>query len=100
MLFPVEGVATSNSTRRSSAGRLVASRAESLVASEPRPGTDSVDVAQTAALIATIEEAAGSVPTVDPGRVADMRQIIASGAINADPQRIALSIVQFEALLS
>jgi hypothetical protein len=92
-------VATSNSARRASAGRLVASRAERLVASEPRPGTDSVD-AQTAALIATIEEAAGSVATVDPRQVADMRQIIASGAINADPQRIALSIIQFEALLS
>jgi anti-sigma28 factor (negative regulator of flagellin synthesis) len=51
-------------------------------------------------LIATIEEAAGSVATVDPRQVADMRQIIASGAINADPQRIALSIIQFEALLS
>jgi hypothetical protein len=100
MLFPVEGVATTNPVRRSSTGRLIASRIESPTESEPRHDADLVDVARTAALIAAIVHVAGSVPTVDPERVSDTRQAIASGTINADPQRIALSIIQLEALLS
>jgi flagellar biosynthesis anti-sigma factor FlgM len=68
--------------------------------SPPGPGPDSVDVSKTAALLISIAEAASNTPAIDQARVADLLQAISSGTVGANPQQIAKSIAELEALLA
>jgi negative regulator of flagellin synthesis FlgM len=63
------------------------------------PGADLVDVAQTEALLQSIVQAAGKVPGVDQSKVDELKQAIASGTYQANPQAVAQKIVELEALL-
>jgi negative regulator of flagellin synthesis FlgM len=63
------------------------------------PGADLVDVAQTEALLQSIVQAAGTVPGVDQAKVDELKQAIASGTYQANPQALAQKIVELEALL-
>jgi len=63
------------------------------------PGADLVDVAQTEALLQSIVQAAGKVPGIDQSKVAELKQAIASGSYQANPQAMAQKIVELEALL-
>ena len=68
--------------------------------SPPSPGLDSVDVSKTAALLTSIAEAASHTLAIDQARVADLLQAISSGTVGANPQQIAKSIAELEALLA
>ncbi|HUI35542.1 MAG TPA: flagellar biosynthesis anti-sigma factor FlgM [Stellaceae bacterium] len=63
------------------------------------PGADLVDVAQTEALLQSIIQAANAVPGIDPSKVAELKQAVASGTYQANPQALAQKIVELEALL-
>ncbi len=63
------------------------------------PSADVVDVAQTEALLQSITQAANSVPGIDQAKVAELKQAIASGTYQANPQALAQKIVELEALL-
>jgi negative regulator of flagellin synthesis FlgM len=61
---------------------------------------DSVDIARAQALLAAIAAAAGSVPSVDQARVAELRQALQSGTYQVQPARVAEKLVEIEALLA
>jgi len=61
---------------------------------------DSADVARVEALLATITQAANTVPPVDPTRVAELQHAVNSGTYQANPQQIARMIMEIEDLLA
>jgi negative regulator of flagellin synthesis FlgM len=63
------------------------------------PSADLVDVAQTEALLQSIVQAANAVPGVDQAKVNELKQAIASGSYQANPQALAQKLVELEALL-
>jgi negative regulator of flagellin synthesis FlgM len=63
------------------------------------PGADLVDVAQTEALLQSITQAASAVPGIDQAKVNELKQAIATGTYQANPQALAQKIVELEALL-
>jgi negative regulator of flagellin synthesis FlgM len=63
------------------------------------PGVDLVDVAQTEALLQSITQAASAVPGIDQTKVAELKQAIASGTYQANPQALAQKLVELESLL-
>lgn len=68
--------------------------------SPPSPGGDSADVAVTVALLKSIAETASNIPAIDKARVADLKQAISSSTLEANPQQIAKSLAELEALLT
>lgn len=78
-----------------SAGATTAAAAASPGAS----GADLTDVAQTEALLQSIIEAANNAPGIDQAKVAELRQAIASGNYQANPQSVAQKIAELEGLL-
>ncbi len=70
----------------------------------PAPGgsnsaTDSVQITDTASHLVTAEQALGDVPVINPGRVAQARESLASGTYRVSPERISNQLLQFERLL-
>ena len=63
------------------------------------PTADLVDVAQTEARLQSIVQAANAVPGVDQAKVDELKQAIASGSYQANPQALAQKLVELEALL-
>jgi negative regulator of flagellin synthesis FlgM len=61
---------------------------------------DSADVARAQVLLATISEAANTVPAVNLTRVAELRQAIESGTYRVNPQQIAKMMMEIEDLLA
>jgi negative regulator of flagellin synthesis FlgM len=61
--------------------------------------TDQANVGQTEALLQTIIEAANDTPGIDQAKVAELRQAIASGAYQADPQSMAQKLAELETML-
>jgi flagellar biosynthesis anti-sigma factor FlgM len=88
-------VATTSTTQTGSANTTNSASAAASVA----PGADLADVGQTEALLQSIVQAASNVPGIDPAKVADLQQAIASGAYQANPQSITQKLVELEALL-
>jgi negative regulator of flagellin synthesis FlgM len=68
-------------------------------AAGPAAGSDLADVAQTAALLQSIIQAANNAPGIDQAKIAELQQAIASGSYQANPQSIAQKIAELEALL-
>jgi negative regulator of flagellin synthesis FlgM len=63
------------------------------------PSADLVDVAQTEALLNSIVQAATAVSGIDQSKVDELKQAIASGTYQTNPQAVAQKIVELEALL-
>ncbi|HXO00468.1 MAG TPA: flagellar biosynthesis anti-sigma factor FlgM [Stellaceae bacterium] len=101
MAYPIPGMDTPGSSNTMSWGRYVAPRSATPTPLTPQgPGVDSADVAKTAALLKSIVETADSVPAIDQARVAWLQQAVVSGTVQANPQQIARSIAELEALLA
>jgi len=66
----------------------------------PAPAVDSANVTQVEALLQTIGTLASNVPSVDQARIAEIRQAIASGTYQVNPQAIAEKMLEIERLLS
>lgn len=64
------------------------------------PEVDLVDVAQTEALLQSITQAASAVPGIDQSKVAELKQALASGTYQANPQALAQKMVELETLLA
>jgi flagellar biosynthesis anti-sigma factor FlgM len=61
--------------------------------------TESVQITDTASHLVTAEQALNDVPVINPGRVAQARESLASGTYRISPQRISNQLLQFERLL-
>lgn len=98
---PINGVSTANpiTPAAGEAGAANATGAAAPQTSVSGSGADLVDVAQTEALLQSIVQAAGNVPGIDQSKVAELKQAIASGSYQSNPQAIAQKIVELEALL-
>lgn len=99
MPYPVQNL---NSTGAVSATSTAAApqTGSSAIPTLPSPVVDSAEVAKTAALLTSITEMASNIPAIDQALVADLQQAISSGAVEANPQQIAKSIVELGALLA
>jgi negative regulator of flagellin synthesis FlgM len=64
------------------------------------PQLDQADVRNTEALLELIGQAAGNVAVVDQAKVAGLRQALAAGSFQANPERIAQKIIDLEAALT
>jgi len=86
--------ATGNATANTSAtGNAAAS------ANAPAGATESVQITDTASHLVTAEQALNDVPVINPGRVAQARESLASGTYRISPERISNQLLQFERLL-
>jgi flagellar biosynthesis anti-sigma factor FlgM len=98
---PIQGVNTAVPFNMTSGGRYTAPQ----TAASPTPQSstdfsiDSADVSDLVALLRSIAETSDSIPGVDLVRVATLQQAVQSGTVPADPQQIAQSIMELEALL-
>ena len=61
--------------------------------------SESVEITDTASHLVTAEQALNDVPVINPGRVAQARESLASGTYRISPQRISNQLLQFERLL-
>jgi len=98
---PIQGVNATDALGVTSTGQTGSTQAA--VPTTPSPADtaiDSADVSRVEALLATITQAAHTVPPVDPTRVAELQQAINSGTFQANPQQIAKMIMQIEQLLA
>jgi flagellar biosynthesis anti-sigma factor FlgM len=68
-------------------------------ASAAASATESVQITDTASHLVTAEQALNDVPVINPGRVAQARESLASGTYRISPQRISNQLLQFERLL-
>ncbi|MCV6605881.1 MAG: flagellar biosynthesis anti-sigma factor FlgM [Porticoccaceae bacterium] len=60
------------------------------------PSSDTVTVTNQAARLQELEQSLANTPVVDSARVAELREAIASGSYQPDPQRIADKLSQLE----
>jgi flagellar biosynthesis anti-sigma factor FlgM len=99
---PIQGVNIAAPFNMMSGGRHTAPQIAAFATpqSSADSGIDWADVGQTAALLKSIAETASSVPDVDLALVASLQQAVQSGTIPADPQQIAESFMELEALLA
>jgi negative regulator of flagellin synthesis FlgM len=61
--------------------------------------TENVQITDTASHLVTAEQALNDVPVINPGRVAQARESLASGSYRISPERISNQLLQFERLL-
>jgi flagellar biosynthesis anti-sigma factor FlgM len=61
--------------------------------------TESVQITDTASHLVTAEQALNDVPVINPGRVAQARESLASGTYRISSERISNQLLQFERLL-
>ncbi|HEY6456218.1 MAG TPA: flagellar biosynthesis anti-sigma factor FlgM [Steroidobacteraceae bacterium] len=61
--------------------------------------TESVQITDTASHLVTAEQALNDVPVINPARVAQARESLASGTYRISPERISNQLLQFERLL-
>jgi flagellar biosynthesis anti-sigma factor FlgM len=58
-----------------------------------------VQITDTASHLVTAEQALNDVPVINPGRVAQARESLASGTYRISSERISNQLLQFERLL-
>ncbi len=61
--------------------------------------SESVEITDTASHLVTAEQALNDVPVINPGRVSQARESLASGTYRISPERISNQLLQFERLL-
>ena len=61
--------------------------------------SESVEITDTASHLVTAEQALNDVPVINPGRVSQARESLASGTYRISPERISSQLLQFERLL-
>jgi negative regulator of flagellin synthesis FlgM len=97
---PIQGVNPAGPLEIAQTGQAGTSSGTTPANRPPVSGSlDSADVARAEALLATIAQAAATVPAIDEAQVASLRAAIQSGTYQADPQQIAEKIMELEALL-
>jgi flagellar biosynthesis anti-sigma factor FlgM len=97
MPYPIKNAIPTGAVRATS----TAANPQTVAPATPSPpGVDSADVAVTVALLKSIAEMASNIPALDKARVADLQQAISSGTLEANPQQIAKSLAELEALLA
>jgi negative regulator of flagellin synthesis FlgM len=78
-------------------------RPDARVQSGPAPrrpdGADTVDLTDTARMLQRLETLLASTPVTDRRRVESLRQAVASGAYEIDPDRVAAQVVRLERAL-
>jgi negative regulator of flagellin synthesis FlgM len=61
--------------------------------------TESVQITDTASHLVTAEQALNDVPVINPARVAQAKESLASGSYRISAERISNKLLQFERLL-
>ncbi|HEX3860988.1 MAG TPA: flagellar biosynthesis anti-sigma factor FlgM [Stellaceae bacterium] len=69
-------------------------------AAAPPSAGDSADIGKTAALLETIAQAAAAAPAIDEARISALRDAVATGAFQPDPQKSAQKIIEWEGMLA
>jgi len=103
MADPIQGVSGSNAANIAPASGATANQqtgSAPAAATGAAPAADTANVAQVKTLLDMISQVAATIPTVDPGRVAQLRQAIADGSYQIDPQSTAKQLAQIESFLS
>jgi negative regulator of flagellin synthesis FlgM len=62
-------------------------------------GSDSANVSQTQSLLETINATAAAIPIVNQGQVSAIRQAIANGTYQVDPQQVAKQLLNSDQAL-
>lgn len=88
--------ATANSTANAIA---TANSAATANATASASADESVQITDTASHLITAEQALNDVPVINPGRVSQARESLASGTYRISPERISNQLLQFERLL-
>jgi negative regulator of flagellin synthesis FlgM len=103
---PIRGVSTpdpitpaSTATGATGAAPTPEAAAAATAAIVAAPAADQADVGQTETLLQTILDAASNTPGIDQAKVNELRQAMASGSYQVNPQSIAQKIVELEAQL-
>lgn len=91
---PSGATATASATANATATQNAAANANALASA-----AESVQITDTASHLVTAEQALNDVPVINPGRVAQARESLASGTYRISPQRISNQLLQFERLL-
>ena len=98
---PIRGVNPTDALGVASTGQAGSPRAAgSTTTSRADAAVDSADVSRLEALLATITQAANTVPPVNQTRVAELQQAINSGTYQENPHQIAKMIWEIEELLA
>jgi flagellar biosynthesis anti-sigma factor FlgM len=91
--------ATASSAPNSATATANAPAAATANANAAASATESVQITDTASHLVTAEQALNAVPVINPGRVAQARESLASGGYRISPERISNQLLQFERLL-
>jgi flagellar biosynthesis anti-sigma factor FlgM len=98
MSNPIDGINTANPVAIVTTGEAGATPASEATAKIGAVApVDQADVGGTEALLTQIADAANGVPTVDEAKVSALRQQIAAGTYQANPQQIAEKMFQLDA---
>jgi flagellar biosynthesis anti-sigma factor FlgM len=89
---PTGATATANATTATTATATANANATA-------SATESVQITDTASHLVTAEQALNDVPVINPGRVAQARESLASGSYRISSERISNQLLQFERLL-
>ncbi|MGH7094603.1 MAG: flagellar biosynthesis anti-sigma factor FlgM [Stellaceae bacterium] len=101
MSNPIQGINTTGPTGVGGAGQSGATQGSGQSKQpETAPQLDLADVGGTQALLTQIADAASGVPTIDQGKVDALRQQIAAGTYQVNPQQIAQKMLGLDANLA
>jgi negative regulator of flagellin synthesis FlgM len=98
MSNPIDGINTANPVTIVTTGEAGATpAAEAAAKTGAVAPVDQADVGGTEALLMQIADAANGVPNIDEAKVSTLRQQIAAGTYQIDPQQIAEKMMQLDA---
>jgi negative regulator of flagellin synthesis FlgM len=86
--------ATASATANATANAAAAANAVAAASTD-----ESVQITDTASHLITAEQALNNLPVINPGRVSQARESLASGTYRISPERIGNQLLQFERLL-
>lgn len=91
---PNGATATASATANATANAAAAANAVAAASTD-----ESVQITDTASHLITAEQALNNLPVINPGRVSQARESLASGTYRISPERIGNQLLQFERLL-
>ena len=86
--------ATATAAPNSTSATASATGNATATASAAGSATESVQITDTASHLVTAEQALNAVPVINPGRVAQARESLASGTYRISPERIRNQLLQ------